>query len=120
MSATFTTPQERAVLIRTCKGFEELDACVQVQIDVWGYSDGDVIPRRVFTVTQKIGGQVLGAFDITDGRSDTSESLVGFAMALPAVRNSKPLRGLGHPEAYLHSHMLAVRPITVIRESGAD
>jgi len=104
MSTTFVTPQERTVLIRTCKGFEELDACVQVQVDVWGYSDGDVIPRRVFTVTQKIGGQVLGAFDVTDGQSDTSESLIGFAMALPAVRHGVDL------EPYLHSHMLAVRP----------
>jgi predicted GNAT superfamily acetyltransferase len=104
MSTTFITPQERTVLIRSCEGFDELDGCVQVQIDVWGYSDGDVIPRRVFTVTQKIGGQVLGAFDVTDGRSDTSESMVGFAMALPAVRPGPT------PQPYLHSHMLAVRP----------
>jgi predicted GNAT superfamily acetyltransferase len=102
-ATTFITPQERTVLIRTCKGFEELDACVQLQIDVWGYSDGDVIPRRVFTVTQKIGGQVLGAFDVSDGASDTSERLIGFAMALPAVRPGSV------PEPYLHSHMLAVR-----------
>src|SRR5277367_209658 len=101
---TFITPQERTVLIRSCRGFDELDACVQVQVDVWGYSDGDVIPRRVFTVTQKIGGQVLGAFDVTDGRSDTSESMIGFAMALPAVRPGAT------PQPYLHSHMLAVRP----------
>jgi predicted GNAT superfamily acetyltransferase len=104
MSTIFLTPQARTVLIRTCKGFEELDACVQLQIDVWGYSDGDVIPRRVFTVTQKIGGQVLGAFDVSDGAADTSESLVGFAMALPAVRPGPVL------QPYLHSHMLAVRP----------
>jgi predicted GNAT superfamily acetyltransferase len=103
-TTTFITPQERTVLIRGCKGFDELDACVQVQIDVWGYADGDVIPRRVFTVTQKIGGQVLGAFDVTDGRSDTSETLVGFAMALPAVRPGQT------PQPYLHSHMLAVHP----------
>ena len=115
MSTTFVTPQERTVLIRTCKGMEELDACVQVQIDVWGYSDGDVIPRRVFTVTQKIGGQVIGAFDVTDGKADTSETLIGFAMALPAVRNPRSFQDLGHPqqqapEPYLHSHMLAVEP----------
>src|SRR5579875_2836464 len=97
-STTFTTPQGREILIRHCSGFEELDACVQLQIDVWGYSDGDVIPRRVFTVTQKIGGQVLGAFDVTDGRAASSESLVGFAMALPAVRPGRV------PEPYLHSH----------------
>jgi predicted GNAT superfamily acetyltransferase len=99
---TFTTPQGRQILIRPCSGFEELDACVQLQIDVWGYSDGDVIPRRVFTVTQKIGGQVLGAFDITGGIPATSESLVGFAMSLPALRKEL--------EPYLHSHMLAVSP----------
>src|ERR1700749_4478477 len=103
-SPTFTTPQGRTILIRACRGFDELDACVQLQIDVWGYSDGDVIPRRVFTVTQKIGGQGLGAFGVTDGRSDTSDTLVGFAMALPAVRTGTSL------EPYLHSHMLAVRP----------
>lgn len=125
MSTTFTTPQGREILVRHCAGFEELDACVQLQIDVWGYSDGDVIPRRVFTVTQKIGGQVLGAFDVTGNKPATSGNLVGFAMALPAVRESgarcaaslKPTEGLSGPpsdsaslEPYLHSHMLAVNP----------
>jgi len=104
MSSTFITPQERTVLIRTCEGLEELDACVQLQIDVWGYSDGDVIPRRVFIVTQKIGGQVLGAFDVSDGATDTYDRLIGFAMSLPAVHPGAV------PEPYLHSHMLAVRP----------
>jgi predicted GNAT superfamily acetyltransferase len=106
-SPTFTTPQGRTILIRACRGFDELDACVQLQIDVWGYSDGDVIPRRVFTVTQKIGGQVLGAFDVTDGIPDTYEHLIGFAMSIPGVR---PVPPDGQPEPYLHSHMLAVRP----------
>src|SRR5580704_3921995 len=96
-SPTFTTPQGRTILIRPCHGFEELDACVQLQIEVWGYSDGDVIPRRVFTVTQKIGGQVLGAFDVTDGIPDTYENFIGFAMSIPAVR---PVPGDGRPEPY--------------------
>jgi len=81
------------VLIRPCEGFEEIEACVQMQADVWGYSDWDVIPRRVFVVSQKIGGQVFGAFD--------GHTLVGFAMALPGVSQGRP---------YLHSHMLAVNP----------
>jgi predicted GNAT superfamily acetyltransferase len=108
MSTTFTTPQGRSVLIRACDGFEELDACVQLQIDVWGYSDGDVIPRRVFIVTQKIGGQVMGAFDVTDGAVASHQNLIGFAMALPAVRPGD--RPKPHPESYVHSHMLAVQP----------
>jgi predicted GNAT superfamily acetyltransferase len=70
---------------------DQFERCVVLQLEVWGYSDGDVIPRRVFLVAQRIGGQVLGAFD--------GDTIVGFAMALPGFRD-------GHP--YLHSHMLAV------------
>ncbi len=91
------------ILVRPCGTFAELTACVDLQIEVWGYSDGDVIPRRAFVVTQKIGGQVFGAFDLRlPGASPNgdAESLIGFAMALPGIRN-------GH--GYLHSHMLAVR-----------
>jgi predicted GNAT superfamily acetyltransferase len=79
------------VVIRPCEGFEELAACVQLQIDVWGYGDRDVIPRRMFLLSQKIGGQVFGAFD--------GPVMVGFAMALPGISGGQP---------YLHSHMLAV------------
>jgi predicted GNAT superfamily acetyltransferase len=71
----------------------EFERCVEVQLAVWGYSDGDLIPKRVFIVADRIGGQVIGAFD--------EDVLVGFAMALPGYRDGKP---------YLHSHMLAVLP----------
>jgi predicted GNAT superfamily acetyltransferase len=71
----------------------DFDRCVEIQLAVWGYSDGDLIPRRVFIVAQRIGGQVIGAF--------AGDKLVGFAMSLPGYRD-------GHP--YLHSHMLAVLP----------
>lgn len=81
------------IQIRPLLKLEEFERCVVLQLEVWGYSDGDVIPRRVFIVAQKIGGQVLGAFD--------GETIVGFAMSLPGYRD-------GH--AYLHSHMLAVLP----------
>ena len=33
---------------------EHFERCVVLQIEVWGYSDGDVIPRRVFVVAQRI------------------------------------------------------------------
>jgi predicted GNAT superfamily acetyltransferase len=81
------------IVIRPCQGLEEFGACVQLQIDVWGYGDRDVIPRRVFVVARKIGGQVIGAF--------AGEELIGFAMALP---------GFSQNGLYLHSHMLAVSP----------
>ncbi|MDQ2833680.1 MAG: GNAT family N-acetyltransferase [Acidobacteriota bacterium] len=72
---------------------EYFERCVDLQIMVWGYSDRDVVPRRVFVIAARIGGQVIGAFD--------GDTLVGFAMALPGYRDG---------QAYLHSHMLAVLP----------
>ena len=82
------------MLIRSCSGLEDFAACVQLQVDVWGYGDRDVVPRRVFVVAQRIGGQVVGAFE-------DAGNLVGFAMALPGISEGMP---------YLHSHMLAVDP----------
>jgi predicted GNAT superfamily acetyltransferase len=78
--------------IRRCDTDGELLACVEMQKEVWGFTDADLIPLRLFIVAQKIGGQVLGAFD--------GNELVGFALGIPGVRNGRP---------YLHSHMMAVR-----------
>jgi predicted GNAT superfamily acetyltransferase len=69
------------------------DRCVELQVAIWNYSKGEVVARRVFLLAQRIGGQVLGAFD--------GDTMVAFAMALPGYRNRLP---------YLHSHMLAVLP----------
>ena len=52
-----------------------------------------MIPRRMFLLASRIGGQVLGAYD--------GDTMVGFAMALPGYREAQP---------YLHSHMLGVLP----------
>src|SRR5271170_6984019 len=107
-SATCLTRDGRPILIRSCQGFDEFDACVQLQIDTWGYSDGDVIPRRAFIVAQRIGGQVIGAFDVTRAEKPegTAENLIGFAMSLPGVKTGD--RPDDPPFPYLHSHMLAV------------
>ena len=86
------------IRIAPLTGFAEFERCVEVQIAVWGYADGDLIPKRVFIVAAAIGGQVLGAFDTS--KAD-AEAIVGFAMALPGYRDG---------QAYLHSHMLAVLP----------
>ncbi len=110
------------ILIRQCSGFDELEACVQLQIEIWGYDDSDVIPRKAFSIAQKIGGQVIGAFD-TDlpgaSPNGTPESLVGFAMSLPGVKTGAQAIG-GFPQAYLHSHMLGVRDHYRDRGVGAQ
>ena len=80
-----------SLVLRKCEGLEELRACLALQKEVWNFTDIELVPLRIFVVAQKVGGQVMGAFDGKD--------LIGFAMAIPGYRN-------GHP--YLYSHMLAV------------
>jgi len=113
------------IAIRACHGFDELEASVQLQIETWGYDASDVVPRKVFLIAQKIGGQVIGAFDTAvpgatasaTGASNRprAESMVGFALSLPGVKT-----GRGEPKAYLHSHMLAVKEIYRNRGLGSQ
>ena len=93
MSVEGSTSAAPAIEIRALTQLWEFERCVELQIAVWGYSDGDVIPRRMFVVAERIGGQVLGAF--------AGGTMIGFAMGLPGYRDGA---------AYLHSHMLAVLP----------
>jgi predicted GNAT superfamily acetyltransferase len=90
-AASSQTPGE-VIDIRHCHEISEFQACVDLQREVWKFSDADLVPVRMFVVANKIGGQVIGAF--------AGEALVGFALSIPGARD-------GH--SYLHSHMLAVR-----------
>jgi predicted GNAT superfamily acetyltransferase len=81
-----------AIEIRTCRGLDELRACVALQKEIWNFTDTELVPLRMFVVAEKVGGQVMGAFH--------GSEMVGFALSVPGTRS-------GH--IYLHSHMLAVR-----------
>ena len=93
MSASLGVEQ---IVIRNCKGTQEFDACVEVQKDVWKFTDIELVPMHLFVVAEEIGGQVIGAFD--------DNKLVGFVVSFPGVHP----RAEG-PRPYLHSHLLAVR-----------
>ena len=80
------------ITIRRCEALADMHACVALQKDVWGFTDIELVPLRLFVVAEKIGGQVMGAFE--------GKELVGFAFAVPGFRNR---------HAFLYSHMLAVR-----------
>ncbi|HEV2177638.1 MAG TPA: GNAT family N-acetyltransferase [Terriglobia bacterium] len=84
------TPSDYSV--RSCRTIDELAACVSLQQQIWGYSDAEIYPLRLFVNLTHIGGHVLGAFA---GDRD----LVGFIAAMPAWR-----RG----ERYFHSLSLGV------------
>lgn len=92
-SETTGALKTQAVVIRKCTALDEMKACVSLQQEVWNFTDAELVPLRLFVVADKVGGQVIGAFD--------GDNMVGFALAVPGARS-------GH--AYLHSHMLAVRP----------
>jgi len=106
------------IVIRSCRGFDEFEACVQMQVETWGYDPTDMIPRKSFLVAQKIGGQVIGAFDTAlagAGPEGGPESMVGFAFSLPGIKTYPQ-----GPMPYLHSHMLAVKEDHRNRGLGAQ
>jgi predicted GNAT superfamily acetyltransferase len=80
------------ITIRKCDSVDEFTACVALQKEVWNFDDRDLVPLRMFVVSQKIGGQIIGAF--------AGGQLIGFALSIPGTRGGR---------SYLHSHMLAVR-----------
>jgi predicted GNAT superfamily acetyltransferase len=71
---------------------EEFAKAVELQKVIWGFSDIELLPVRLFVVATKVGGQAFGAFDA--GR------MVGFCVAIPGMKPG--------PKTYLHSHMLGV------------
>jgi predicted GNAT superfamily acetyltransferase len=79
------------VEIRPLQDWQELLACVNLQLHTWG--EGDVVPASLLLAAQKAGGIVAGAFD-------ANGQLVGALLGFPTVRGGR----IGH-----WSHMLAVR-----------
>ena len=90
------TPGEgdKNLLIRRLTTLEEYQACVHLQEITWGRAYPDLVPTSILLVTQKIGGIVAGAFDI-------SGTLVGFVFGMAGYRHGRPIHW---------SDMLAVHP----------
>jgi len=80
------------IALRHLETLSELRQAVQLQKEIWGFSDIELLPLRLFVVAQKVGGQVIGAFD--------AQRMIGFLLAIP---------GLKHGETFLHSHMMGVQ-----------
>lgn len=80
---------------RSVSELAELAQVIDVQREVWGFADIEVIPARLFLIAHKVGGQVIGAFD--------GARLVGYCFSIPGIRKEDGA-------TYLHSHMLAVLP----------
>jgi predicted GNAT superfamily acetyltransferase len=81
------------IQVRALTQHDEFREAVQLQQEIWGFSDIELLPVRLFVVATKVGGQAYGAYD--EGR------MIAFCLAIPGL---KPNGGY-----YLHSHMLGVR-----------
>jgi predicted GNAT superfamily acetyltransferase len=79
--------------IRDCTSFDDFQACIRMQREVWQFSDLDITPLRSFVIALNSGGFTLGAFD-PEGH------LLGFCHALAAFDASR--------QPYYYSQMTAV------------
>lgn len=84
----------QAIDIHQLSKLEEFNEAVRLQREIWGFSDVELLPLRLFVVASKVGGQVLGAFD--------SGKMVAFCLCIPGLKPGG--------KYYLHSHMLGVLP----------
>ena len=89
MSTAGETP---TINIRQVETFAEMRAVEEMQKEVWGIPDLDVVPVTHLIAAQAAGGVLLGAFD---GRT-----LMGFVYGFVAQEDGE----IAH-----HSHMLAVK-----------
>ena len=78
---------------RTLESPAEFTDAVRLQKEIWGFSEIELLPVRLFVVATKVGGQVFGAFD--------GSRMVGFLLAIPGVKPGG--------DSYLHSHMMGVQ-----------
>lgn len=87
-----TASETSTIVIRHVEGFAELRAVEEMQKEVWGVPDLDVVPLTHLIAAQAAGGVLLGAFD--------RKALVGFVYGFVAQEDGE----IAH-----HSHMLAVK-----------
>lgn len=80
--------------VRPLTNLEEFNTAVQLQKQIWGFEDIELLPLRLFVVASKVGGLSWGAFD--------GERMIGFALAIPGLKSGG--------KTYWHSHMMGVVP----------
>src|SRR5215208_2730575 len=86
-------PEISNIRIREIDEPAEMRAVEELQKEIWGIPDLDVVPLTHLVAAREAGGVLIGAFD--------GEMLVGFVYGFPSFERGQ----LAH-----HSHMLAVKP----------
>lgn len=80
------------ITVRMLNSIPDFQGAVQLQQEIWGFSELDSLPARLFVVASKIGGHSFGAF--------AGDRMIGFCVALPGLKAAA--------SPYLHSNMLGV------------
>jgi predicted GNAT superfamily acetyltransferase len=88
-----TASESSEIVIREVESAAEMRAVEELQKEVWGIPDLDVVPATHLIAAKAAGGVLLGAFD--------GNTLVGFVYGFVAQEDGR----IAH-----HSHMLAVKP----------
>ena len=83
---------------------DALQACEQLQLEVWGYGEREVVPAAQMRAALHAGALVAGAF--------VGREQIGFLYGFPALPHEPGLEGPG-----MHSHMMAV--VSEARGMGA-
>ena len=89
--------------LRSLATEDDFERCLSLQRATWGEDFRELVPPTILTISQKVGGAVLGAFERGE--------MLGFVYGLSGVRNNE----LAH-----WSHMLAVREADRGRGIGRD
>jgi len=84
--------QTSTVTIRQIDDVAQMHAVEDLQKEVWGIPDIEVVPLTQLVAAKEAGGTLIGAFD--------GETLVGFVYGFPSFE---------YGQAAHHSHMLAVK-----------
>jgi predicted GNAT superfamily acetyltransferase len=96
---SFDEPDAQGVQLRPLASIAEYQACVALQVAVWGAEFSDIVPASMLQVATHVGGILVGAL--------AGDALLGFVFGLTGVRDN---------EIVHWSHMLGVR--TDAREMG--
>lgn len=80
------------IVVRDIRSIPELRAVEEIQQEVWGFEERDIVPAAQLAPSVDVGGILIGAFD--------AQLLAGFVYGFVGVENGTMM---------IHSAMLAVR-----------
>ena len=88
-----SAPELKSLVIREIDSVAEIRAVEDLQIEVWGDNERDVVPLNQLAAAHHVGGSLIGAFD--------GEKIVGFVYGFLGSLKGRIVH---------HSHMLGVLP----------